>query len=55
MGLVFDTPKQISAQASLIEQVAVRTKVMPLGNQTGMTQTERDALGAWIQQGAKTR
>jgi uncharacterized membrane protein len=55
MGIVFDTPKQITAQASLIEQVAVRTKVMPLGNQTGMTQAERDALGAWIDQGAKTR
>ena len=55
MGLVFDTPKQIHAQASLIEQVAVTTKVMPLGNVTGMTQAERDTLGAWIQQGAKTR
>jgi uncharacterized membrane protein len=55
MGLVFDTPKQIHAQARLIEQVAVTTKVMPLGNVTGMTQAERDTLGAWIQQGAKTR
>jgi uncharacterized membrane protein len=55
LGLVFDTPKQIAAQASLIEQVAVTTKVMPLGNQTGMTQAERDTLGAWIRQGAKTR
>ena len=55
MGLVFDTPKQIAAQARLIEQVAVNTKVMPLGNQTGMTQAERDTLGAWIRQGAKTR
>ena len=55
MGIVFDTPKQIAAQASLIEQVAVQTKVMPLGNQTGMTQAERDALGSWINQGAKTR
>ena len=55
MGLVFDTPKQIHAQARLIEQVAVTTKVMPLGNETGMTQAERDTLGAWIQQGAKTR
>ncbi len=55
MGIVFDTPKQIAAQATLIEQVAVQTKVMPLGNQTGMTQAERDALGSWINQGAKTR
>ena len=54
-GIVFDTAAQIHAQASLIEQVAVRTKTMPLGNRTGMTQAERDALGAWIEQGAKTR
>jgi uncharacterized membrane protein len=54
-GLVFDTPSEISAQARLIQQVAVRTKVMPLGNVTGMTQAERNTLGAWIDQGAKTR
>jgi uncharacterized membrane protein len=54
-GIVFDTPREISSQASVIEQVAVNTKVMPLGNATGMTQAERDALGAWIRQGAKTR
>ena len=28
-------------------------KTMPLGNVTHMTQAERDALGAWIRQGAK--
>jgi uncharacterized membrane protein len=54
MGIVFDTAKEIRSQASLIEQVAVSTKVMPLGNATGMTQAERDTLGAWIRQGAKT-
>jgi uncharacterized membrane protein len=54
-GVVFDTPQEISSQASAIEQVSVNTKVMPLGNSTGMTQAERDALGAWIRQGAKTR
>src|SRR5919198_2166321 len=55
LGIVFDMPAEIQRQASLIEQVAVRTKVMPLGNRTGMTQAERDALGAWIEHGAKTR
>jgi uncharacterized membrane protein len=54
-GITFDTPAQIRALASVIDQVAVRTKTMPLGNRTGMTQAERDALGAWIEQGAKTR
>ncbi|HEY6835477.1 MAG TPA: urate hydroxylase PuuD [Gaiellaceae bacterium] len=55
LGIVFDTPAQIAAQASMIKQVAVTTKVMPLGNATGMTQAERDLLGAWIQQGAKIK
>jgi len=55
LGIVFDTPAQIAAQASMIKQVAVTTRVMPLGNATGMTQAERDLLGAWIQQGAKIK
>jgi uncharacterized membrane protein len=29
--------------------------VMPLGNATGMTAAERDALGAWIRAGAKIK
>jgi uncharacterized membrane protein len=54
-GIAFDTAEQISAQAALIEQVAVITKTMPIGNVTGMTQAERDVLGAWIRQGAKIK
>jgi uncharacterized membrane protein len=55
LGIVFDTPEQIRTQAALIERVAVSSKTMPLGNATGMTQTERDELGAWIRQGAKIK
>jgi uncharacterized membrane protein len=55
LGIAFDTPEQIEAQAARIEQVAVSTKTMPLGNVTGMTQAERDLLGAWIRQGAKIK
>jgi uncharacterized membrane protein len=51
-GVVFDTPEEIKSQASLIESVAVTTKIMPIGNATGMTQAERDELGAWIREGA---
>jgi uncharacterized membrane protein len=54
-GIELDTAAEIVAKARAIEQVAVQTKVMPLGNATGMTQTERDTVGAWIDQGAKTR
>ena len=55
LGIVFDTLEQIHAQASLIERVAVSSKTMPLGNATGMTQAERNELGAWIRQGAKIK
>src|SRR5215510_580916 len=53
LGIMFDTPEQIHDQADQIERVAVSSNAMPLGNATGMTQAERDELGAWIQQGAK--
>jgi uncharacterized membrane protein len=55
LGIKFDTPAEIHAQASLIEQAAVVTKTMPLGNVTGMTQRERALLGAWIRQGARIK
>ncbi|MBA3412380.1 MAG: urate hydroxylase PuuD [Actinobacteria bacterium] len=51
-GIAFETPAQIVAQARKIEQQAVLSKAMPPGNVTGMSQAERDELGAWIRQGA---
>ena len=35
-----------------IEEQAVETEAMPLGNATGMTDDERELLGRWIAQGA---
>jgi uncharacterized membrane protein len=52
-GIKLDTPAEIKAQASGIEQQAVQTRAMPLGNITGMTKAERDLLGRWIAQGAR--
>jgi uncharacterized membrane protein len=52
-GLKLDTPAEIKAQAAAIEQQAVQTKAMPLGNVTGMTLAERTILGRWLAQGAK--
>ncbi len=52
-GLKLDTPAEIKAQAAAIEQQAVQTKAMPLGNVTKMTPAERKLLGRWIAQGAK--
>ena len=45
-------PSRSRRRRPTIEQQAVVLKAMPLGNVTHMTQAERDALGAWIRQGA---
>jgi uncharacterized membrane protein len=52
-GITFDTPEEIRARAAQIEEQAVRTRAMPLGNATGMTAEERELLGRWIDQGAR--
>jgi uncharacterized membrane protein len=54
-GFAFDTPEQIAAAAARIREVAVASRSMPLGNATHMTDQERELLGRWIDQGAKTR
>lgn len=51
-GVVFDKPEQIANMAPRINSVVVIAKTMPLANQTGMTDEERDILAAWIAQGA---
>ena len=55
LGIELDTAAQIHAQAEAIKRVAVDSQLMPLGNATGMTQAERDELGAWIRAGAKIK
>jgi uncharacterized membrane protein len=50
LGLIFDTWQQVNAKAPLIYQRAVVTKDMPLMNKTGMTEQDRDAIRAWIDQ-----
>ena len=51
-GVVFDTPEQIADRAEAIRVQAVDSRAMPLGNVTGMTDEEREQLGAWIAAGA---
>ena len=55
LGIRFDTPQEIAAEASAIETIAVESHTMPLGNVTHMTDAERRLLGAWIEQGAKIK
>jgi uncharacterized membrane protein len=46
-GVIFDTDQQIIAEAQRIHQQTVITRVMPIGNLTGMTEDERDILDRW--------
>ena len=55
MGVLLDTPARIAANARRIDEQAVTTHVMPLGNVTHMTDQERGIVGAWIAQGAPLR
>jgi uncharacterized membrane protein len=47
-GVVLETRGEIVERADAVEEQAVRTKAMPLGNVTGMTDEERETLGAWL-------
>jgi len=49
-GIVFDTEQDIIRHAAAIYQQSVVTKVMPIGNLTGMTEEERALIGRWFQQ-----
>lgn len=52
VGVNFDNKDQIKKYADRIKARAVDSKGMPQGNATGMTDAERQTLGAWITQGA---
>jgi uncharacterized membrane protein len=52
-GVMFDTPAQIKRQAPQILAQAVKTRTMPLGNVTEITDAERSMLGSWIVAGSK--
>lgn len=51
LGVVLDSYQHVSAVSPRIQKAAIDTKTMPLGNATGMTDAERETLGAWIASG----
>jgi uncharacterized membrane protein len=53
LGAAFDTAQSLQKYAPKIDQMAVQSHTMPLGDETGMTDAERAELGAWIAAGAK--
>jgi uncharacterized membrane protein len=50
-GVLLDTPERIRAAAPRIQQQAITTQAMPLGNLTQMTSDERALLGRWFAAG----
>ncbi len=47
-GVKLDTPERLRAMSTRVWVRAVETRTMPLGNLTGMSDAERDTLGAWL-------
>ncbi|HHL42814.1 MAG TPA: hypothetical protein ENJ42_04285 [Hellea balneolensis] len=48
LGFKLDTPERIRQNTARIYERAVKFKDMPLGNETGMTDDEREILRIWI-------
>ena len=49
VGVVLDSDAQIVAEALRIHQQTVVTRVMPIGNLTGISEEERDLIDRWYQ------
>jgi uncharacterized membrane protein len=47
---MLETVGELRRYAPLIEAQAVKSEMMPLGNETGITPEERAKLGAWLAQ-----
>lgn len=52
LGVMLDSYEHARSFAPRVKKVAVDAEIMPLGNTTGMTRAERDAIGRWIAAGA---
>jgi uncharacterized membrane protein len=51
-NVMLDTPDRIVAQSAAIYAQSVATRIMPMGNLTGMTDEERGIVGKWVEEGA---
>ena len=49
-GIVYDSQSDVINQAEMIYQQAVVLQAMPIGNLTGLTDSEREMLGSWFKQ-----
>jgi uncharacterized membrane protein len=49
-NIALETVADLKKHASTIYAQTVQSRAMPLGNQTGMTDDERAALGRWLKE-----
>ena len=47
-NVVLESEADLKKHAAMIYAQTVETRAMPLGNETGMTEDERAALGRWL-------
>jgi uncharacterized membrane protein len=48
-GIMLETIEEVRRYAPRILMQVVETRAMPLGNQTGMTDEDRERIAAWIE------
>ncbi len=51
-GVMLEAPDDIKRHAPMINQQVVLSDIMPLGNETGMTDEERALIAGWVASGA---
>lgn len=52
LGIIYDNPEDILKNIYKIKSQAIDTDIMPPGNLTGITESEKKKINLWIQQGA---
>ena len=53
LGIIFETPEDILKNIDKIKAQVIDSDVMPPGNLTGLTESERIKINLWIELGAK--
>ena len=52
LGIIYDNPEDILKNINKIKSQAIDTDIMPPGNLTGITESEKKKIDLWIKQGA---
>jgi len=50
--VMLEAPGDVKRHAPMINQQVVLSDIMPLGNETGMTDEERALIAGWVASGA---